>query len=218
MASFVKFSAIKAFTVCVACTMTAGMTANLALAGDGTVLADQIVHALQPKPLTRGLSMGEPQIDQAARAKENTFLASVRDRKTRSLSLGEREEIASIASTKPNIDLEINFDYNSAEISKASLPAAQELGKALSNPSLRGSTFVVAGHTDGIGSDAFNQDLSERRADTIKNYLVQKFGINASDLVTVGYGKTKLKDVQNPSDPINRRVQVVNTETETAQK
>jgi hypothetical protein len=39
-----------------------------------------------------------------------------------------------------------------------------------------------------------------------------------SDLVTVGYGKTKLKDVQNPSDSINRRVQVVNTETETAQK
>jgi len=218
MASFVKFSAIKAFTVCVAFTMTAGMTANLALAGDGTVLADQIVHALQPKPLTRGLSMGEPQIDQAARAKENTFLASVRDRKTRSLSLGEREEIASIASTKPNIDLEINFDYNSAEISKASLQAAQELGKALSNPSLRGSTFVVAGHTDGIGGDAFNQDLSERRADTIKNYLMQKFGINGSDLVTVGYGKTKLKDAQNPADRINRRVQVVNMETKTAQK
>jgi len=218
MASFVKFSAIKAFTVCVAFTMTAGMTANLALAGDGTVLADQIVHALQPKPLTRGLSMGEPQIDQTARAKENTFLASVRDRKTRSLSLGEREEIASIASTKPNIDLEINFDYNSAEISKASLQAAQELGKALSNPSLRGSTFVVAGHTDGIGGDAFNQDLSERRADTIKNYLMQKFGINGSDLVTVGYGKTKLKDAQNPADSINRRVQVVNMETKTAQK
>jgi len=214
MTSFVKFSAIKAITVCAAFTMTAG----LAIAGDGTVPADQIVHALQPKPLTRGLSMGEPQIDQAAKAKQDTFLASVRNRRTRSLSLDEREEIASIASTKPNIDLEINFDYNSAEISKASLPAAQELGKALSNPSLKGSTFVVAGHTDGIGSEAFNQDLSERRADTIKNFLVQKYGINGTDLVTVGYGKTKLKDAQNPADPLNRRVQVVNMETKTAQK
>jgi len=213
MTSFARHSAIKAITVCAAFTMTAG----LALAGDGVVPADQIVRALQPKPM-RGLSIGEPQIDHAAKAKEDTFLASVRNRKTRSLSLDEREEIASIVSTKPNIDLEINFDYNSAEISKASMPAAQELGKALSNPSLKGSTFVVAGHTDGIGSDAFNQDLSERRADTIKNYLVQKFGINGSDLVTVGYGKTKLKDIQNPSDPINRRVQVVNMETETAQK
>jgi outer membrane protein OmpA-like peptidoglycan-associated protein len=217
MTSFARHSAVNAITVCAAFTMTAGITTNFALAGDGAVPADQIVHALQPKP-TRGLSIGEPQIDHAAKAKEDTFLASVRNRRTRSLSLGEREEIASIASTKPNIDLEINFDYNSAEISKASLPAAQELGKALSNPSLKGSTFVVAGHTDGVGSDSFNQDLSERRADTIRNYLVQKFGINGSDLVTVGYGKTKLKDAQNPSDPINRRVQVVNMETETAQK
>src|SRR6516162_885623 len=213
MTSFARHFAIKAITVCAAFTMTAG----LALAGDGVVPADQIVRALQPKPM-RGLSIGEPQIDHAAKAKEDTFLASVRNRKTRSLSLDEREEIASIVSTKPNIDLEINFDYNSAEISKTSLPAAQELGKALSNPSLKGSTFVVAGHTDGIGSDAFNQDLSERRADTIKNYLVQKFGINASDLVTVGYGKTKLKDAQNPADAINRRVQVVNMDTTTAQK
>ena len=214
MTSFVRFSAIKTITACAAFTMTAG----LALAGDGTVPADQIIHALQPKPLTRGLSLGEPPVDQAAKAQQDSFLASVRNRRTRSLSLGEREEIAEITSTKPNIDLEIQFDYNSADISKTSMPAVQELGKALSNPSLRGSTFVVAGNTDGIGGDAFNQDLSERRADTIKTYLVQKFGINGSDLVTVGYGKTKLKDAQNPADPINRRVQVVNMETKTAQK
>lgn len=218
MTSFVRFSAIKVITVCAAFTMTAGMAVNVALAGDGTVAADQIVHALQPKPLTRGLSIGEPQVDQAAKAQQDSFLASVRNRKTRSLSLGEREEIATIASTKPNIDLEIQFDFNSADISKTSMPAVQELGKALSNPSLRGSTFVVAGNTDGIGSDAFNQDLSERRADTIKTYLVQKFGISGSDLVTVGYGKTRLKDAQNPADPVNRRVQVVNMETKTAQK
>jgi outer membrane protein OmpA-like peptidoglycan-associated protein len=85
------------------------------------------------------------------------------------------------------------------------MPAVQELGKALSNPSLKGSTFVVAGHTDAIGSDAFNLDLSERRADTIKNYLAQKFGINGADLVTVGYGKTRLKDAQHPTNPTASR-------------
>ena len=218
MTSFVRISAIKAITICAAFTMSAGLTTTFAIAGDGAVPAAQIIHALQPKPVTRGLSMGEPQIDLAAKAKEDSFLASVRNRRTRSLSLDEREEIASIASTKPNIDLEINFDYNSAEISKASLPAAQELGKALSNPSLKGSTFVVAGHTDGIGGEAYNQDLSERRADTIKSFLVQKYGLSSADLVTVGYGKTKLKDAQNPADPLNRRVQVVNMEAKTAQK
>ena len=142
----------------------------------------------------------------------------MRNRKTRSLSMGEREEIAEIASTKPKIDLEIQFDYNSADISVSSMPAVQALGKALSNPSLRGSTFVVAGHTDAIGGEAFNQDLSERRADTIKHYLVEKYGIAGSDLVTVGYGKTKPKDPNAPMDPINRRVEVVNMDTKTASK
>jgi outer membrane protein OmpA-like peptidoglycan-associated protein len=96
--------------------------------------------------------------------------------------------------------------------------AVQELGKALSDASLKGSTFVVAGHTDAIGGEAYNQDLSERRADTIKKYLIEKYGIAGSDLVTVGYGKTKPKDANAPMDPINRRVQVVNMDTKTASK
>ena len=76
-------------------------------------------NALQPKPLTRGLTIG-PQADPAVKAKEIGFIATVKNRKTRSLSLGEREEIAEIASSKPKIDLEIQFDYNSADI-RASL-------------------------------------------------------------------------------------------------
>ena len=207
-------SGLKAITICAALSMSAG----LALAGDNIVPANQIINQLRPQPLTRGLSVGEPQVDPAVQAKEASFVASIRNRKTRSLSLGEREEIAEIATSKPKIDLEIQFDYNSADISKSSTGAVQELGKALSNPSLRGSTFVVAGNTDGIGGDAFNQDLSERRADTIKRYLVQNYGLTGSDLVTVGYGKTKLKDANDPADPINRRVEVVNMEAKTASK
>ena len=81
------------------------------------------------------------------------------------------------------------------------MPSVQELGKALSNASLKGSTFVVAGHTDAIGGEAYNQDLSERRADTIKKYLTEKYGIAGADLVTVGYGKTQPKDPNAPMDP-----------------
>ena len=192
------------------------MTAGLAFAGD-TVSADQILNALKPKPATRGLSTG-PQVDTAAQAKEASFVDKLRNRPTRSLSLGEREEIAEIAATKPKIDLEIRFDYNSADITKSSMPAVQELGKALSNASLKDQTFVVAGHTDAVGGETYNQDLSERRADTIKKYLTEKYGLNGANLVTVGYGKTKPKDANAPMDPANRRVQVVNMETKTASK
>jgi outer membrane protein OmpA-like peptidoglycan-associated protein len=213
MTSFHRLTALKAITLGAALSMTAG----LALAGDSTVSADQILNALQPKPVTRGLSAG-PQIDPSIKAKEIGFLQTIRNRKTRSLSTGEREEIAEIATNKPKIDLDIQFDYNSADIRASSLPDVQSLGQALSNPSLKGSTFIVAGHTDAIGGEAFNQGLSERRADTIKKYLADKFGIAGSDLVTVGYGKDKPKDPNAPMDPINRRVQVVNMDTKTASK
>jgi outer membrane protein OmpA-like peptidoglycan-associated protein len=182
---------------------------------DKNVTEDQILRALTPekKPLTRGLSAGpRQQVDPAAAAAEGKFVQKIRGRSSRSLSISEREEIATIVNDKPKIDLEINFDYNSADISAKSLPSVQALGRALSNADLKGSTFVVAGHTDAAGSEAYNQDLSERRADSIKRYLVDKFGINGSDLVTVGYGKSKLKDPNQPMAEVNRRVQVVNME------
>jgi outer membrane protein OmpA-like peptidoglycan-associated protein len=213
MTGFHRLTALKAITLGAALSMTAG----LAFAADNNVSTDQILSALQPKPPTRSLSAG-PQIDPSVKAKEIGFVQTIRNRKTRSLSMGEREEIAEIASTKPKIDLDIQFDYNSAEISASSLPAVQSLGKALSDANLRGSTFVVAGHTDAIGGEAFNQGLSERRADSIKKYLVDKFDIAGSDLVTVGYGKDKPKDPNAPMDPINRRVQVVNMDTKTASR
>jgi outer membrane protein OmpA-like peptidoglycan-associated protein len=177
------------------------------------VTEDEIVRALAPakKPLTRGLSAG-PQVDPAVAAEEGRFVQKIRGRSTRSLSNSEREEIATIVKDKPKIDLEINFDYNSADISAKSLSSVQALGRALTNPDLKGSTFIVAGHTDAAGGEGYNQDLSERRADSIKKYLVDKFNIASSDLVTVGYGKTKLKDPGNPLADVNRRVQVANME------
>jgi len=178
--------------------------------------AKTVVAPAKKAPLTRGLSIGpQTQTDPAPSADESKFVQTIRGRPTRSLSTAEREEIATIAKTKPNIDLEITFDYNSADISQKSMPSVQALGRALTSPDLKGSTFIVAGHTDAAGTEAYNQDLSERRADSIKRYLMDNFHIAATDLVTVGYGKSKLKDSSQPLAEVNRRVQVVNTENKT---
>jgi outer membrane protein OmpA-like peptidoglycan-associated protein len=192
------------------------VSAGTATAASDDVTEGQILQALTPAkpPLTRGLSVG-PKTDTEATSAEGRFVQTIRNRATRSLSATEREEIATIAQNKPNIDLEINFDYNSANISKRSLSSVQALGRALTNPDLKGSTFLVAGHTDAVGGDTYNQDLSERRADSIKHYLTEKFGIDGTDLVTVGYGKTKLKDPGHPTAEMNRRVQVVNMANKT---
>ena len=214
-----NISAAKTFTAIVsvaALGAAISFSTGTALAQDKNVTEDQIVRALAPEkkaPLTRGLSVGPQQaVDPAAVAAEGKFVQQIRGRSTRSLSISEREEIAAIVKDKPKIDLEINFDYNSADISAKSLPSVQALGRALTNADLKGSTFVVAGHTDAAGGESYNQDLSERRADSIKRYLVDKYGIGSADLVTVGYGKSKLKDPGQPLAEVNRRVQVVNME------
>jgi outer membrane protein OmpA-like peptidoglycan-associated protein len=69
---------------------------------------------------------------------------------------------------------------------------------------------MLAGHTDGKGGDAFNQDLSERRAEAVKRYLIARYKLPAANLIAVGYGKSMLKNQANPFAAENRRVQVVN--------
>jgi outer membrane protein OmpA-like peptidoglycan-associated protein len=171
--------------------------------------SQQILEALKPKaPLTRSLSVSPA--EQAKKAETDKFVDTLRNRPTRSLSVDERQQIATVAQERPRIDLEIKFDYNSATIAKAALPDMNNLGKALSDPALKGSTFVLAGHTDAAGGEEYNQDLSSRRADTVKRYLTEKYNLAPDRLVTAGYGKTRLKNKNNPQAAENRRVEVVN--------
>jgi len=167
------------------------------------------VKPTTPRPPTRSLTATPAD---TSRTVDRKFLDTVKNRPTRSLTTDEREQIAEIAKDRPSVDIEINFDYRSAKIGPAAVPSITALGKALTNPELKGSTFILAGHTDAKGSVPANQDLSEKRADSIKHYLVDHFKIPASTLVTVGYGKTKLKNESDPFAGENRRVQVVNTE------
>jgi outer membrane protein OmpA-like peptidoglycan-associated protein len=170
--------------------------------------ADDIINALKSPRVTRGLTTSPA--DAARAADETRFLSAVRNRPSRSLSTEERDKIASIANSKPKIDLEINFEYNSAVIGSKAMSQVTELGKALTSEDLKGRTFILAGFTDAKGSETYNQGLSERRADAVKQFLREKYGIEAGNLVTVGYGLKQLKDPANPFAAENRRVQVVN--------
>jgi outer membrane protein OmpA-like peptidoglycan-associated protein len=176
--------------------------------------ADQITRSLTPKQLTRSLSVSP--IEKAKTAEEGRFINGLRNRQSRSLSLIEREKVATIAQDKPNIDLEINFEFNSDQISKSATPTVDALAKALNDSAIKGSTFLVSGYTDAKGSEPYNQNLSERRADAVKRVLVQKYGIAADTLVTAGYGKTHLKNSSDPLASENRRVAIVNMASKVA--
>jgi outer membrane protein OmpA-like peptidoglycan-associated protein len=135
---------------------------------------------------------------------------SDRLRLTRSITFSDRDYEVASTQSKPAIDLDINFDFNSAAITSKAEPQLDELGAALSASQLKGATISINGHTDGVGGDAFNKKLSERRAAMIKRYLVDNFHLSAANLRTVGYGKSRPKNPSDLNASENRRVEVVN--------
>ena len=108
------------------------------------------------------------------------------------------------------VNLYVNFAYDSAELTSDARITLDRLGTALRDPRLSEFSFVIAGHTDAKGSVEYNQKLSERRAESVRNYLIAQFGINAERLSAKGYGKLQLLDPEHPEDGVNRRVQVIN--------
>ncbi|MDQ8727119.1 OmpA family protein [Bradyrhizobium sp. LHD-71] len=176
----------------------------------------QIIDKLKAPKLTRGLSGGVTEAP-ALSARDTAFINRIR--KTRSLSIADREQVASIAKTRPAVDLEINFDYNSAAVSTTAEPQLHSLGKALTSAELAGSVFMLGGHTDAKGTDGYNQNLSERRAETVRKFLTENYKIPAENLVSAGYGESHLKNKSDPTAAENRRVQIVNmAKDETASK
>ena len=124
----------------------------------------------------------------------------------------EQDRIAAEAKAGklPSADVEVFFDYDKADVTPAAQKTLAPLGQALSDPKLAANRFVLIGHTDAKGGEAYNQSLSERRAAAVKDYLVRTFGIAPERLVSYGRGKSLLKNESDPMAPENRRVQVVN--------
>ena len=112
-------------------------------------------------------------------------------------------------SGRPSIDLDIRFRIGSAELAASSTHQLDELAAAMRTQALAEQRFRIAGHTDATGSAAYNLVLSRRRAAAVKAYLVDRHGIAAARLETVGWGEDRLKDPLNPDSGVNRRVEVV---------
>src|SRR5712675_1598919 len=107
------------------------------------------------------------------------------------------------------------FEYDSDVLQSSAIGQLQKLGTLIQrNPK---ATFSVEGYTDSFGTFEYNLNLSQRRADSVKRYLVQAMGINAAQIQTHGYGATKFRASANGSieeQSPNRRVEVVVRTTE----
>jgi OmpA-OmpF porin, OOP family len=112
----------------------------------------------------------------------------------------------------PSVSLTVQFATGSADLTPAATRVLDDLGKAISDKTLSVYHFRVEGHTDTVGTDQLNKDLSERRAAAVVSYLVTNYHLDPSRLQAVGMGKAALL-VPTPdqtNEPRNRRVQVVN--------
>src|SRR5213595_3339463 len=81
------------------------------------------------------------------------------------------------------------FQYDSSELQGSAIAQLQKLGTLIKRNSK--ATFTVEGYTDSFGPPDYNLDLSRRRAESVKRYLVDNMGINPAQIETHGYGQTK---------------------------
>jgi outer membrane protein OmpA-like peptidoglycan-associated protein len=107
------------------------------------------------------------------------------------------------------ISLEVLFDYNSASLTDQAKTQLRPVGAAMASDDLKGLNFRIEGHTDAIGGDEFNIDLSRRRAEAVKAFLSQQYGLQDTSIEIVGKGKKDLADKANPDSEVNRRVRIV---------
>ncbi|MEM9532812.1 MAG: OmpA family protein [Pseudomonadota bacterium] len=108
------------------------------------------------------------------------------------------------------IPLRIRFELNSFQLTEAAQKTLNRLGSALTSPALADYQFRVEGHTDAQGDETYNLDLSRRRAEGVRNYLINLFEMESGRLETVARGESSLLNPDEPNSPDNRVVLIVN--------
>lgn len=167
--------------------------------------ADQIINSLKPHGDlvtggTRGIRIGPAPAMHGTT--DHTRVASART----------HAAPASAATGGPSVDLTVDFATGSAQLTPQARETLDQLGKALSSNDLASYRFRIEGHTDTVGTTAFNRTLSEQRAAAVVDYLARRFGVQPARLEAVGMGEAGLLVPTPPqtAEPRNRRVQVVN--------
>lgn len=165
----------------------------------------------QDKPRTRGFSIARP-----GQAKPISAPAVVAPSIRASVATPQRLRNAGAVSTSGSAaparvgraDLMITFVTGSAMLTEQAQINAQQFVVALGSPQLASMKFAIEGHTDAVGSRTQNLDLSQRRAQSVVDFLTSK-GVDRSRFTVKGFGPDRPIDPRHPLAGSNRRVEVV---------
>ena len=120
------------------------------------------------------------------------------------------EEPAPVAEPVPEVvrvELDVKFDFDKSKVKEESYADIQSLADFMNqNPQ---TSTTVEGHTDSVGTDAYNQKLSERRAAAVRDVLVNQYGVADARVSSVGYGESRpvADNATEEGRAVNRRVE-----------
>lgn len=173
---------------------------------------DRLIGELRPRattvPITtRGLPKPGAPVAQPGPAQQVSTSAGVATPRAAVPAAVQTTEAA-----RPSANMNVLFASGSADLTAAAVEQLRNLGTALTHPSMGQSRFLIEGHTDTVGDKAMNQELSERRAATVVNFLIQEFRMPADRLTAKGVGEDQLliPTPDNTPEARNRRVHIVN--------
>lgn len=167
---------------------------------EGNVTEDDIVKALTPSVTTETSAALLPTDEEAGG-------------KTRGIRLAPPPPSQNAAVVKPaKANLLITFVTNSVELTSAAKQTLDIVAKGLMSEKLRTFKFYIEGHADRRGKAEDNLQLSMRRAEAVKNYLVTNHKLNNERLLPIGKGDREPLVVEQPTASENRRVTFVTSQ------
>ncbi len=128
------------------------------------------------------------------------------DTSARAVAIGSTRSIG----RQPSVNFKVQFEFGSDRLTEEAKLVLAELGAAITSQELSDYKFLIAGHTDAVGSEQYNLLLSERRAMVVRNYLIASVNVSPDRLRDVGWGEARPLDLGNPEGDINRRVEITN--------
>jgi OOP family OmpA-OmpF porin len=161
---------------------------------------DDIVNAL------KNFDSG-PDLDIAALRQKTLDQSRSRSRKEPEAS--KRPQIVPEILNLPTFTVSIDFDSDTPVVRPSSYETVGRIADALVQASLLPYNFLIVGHTSSDGKREANVMLSQRRADAIRDSLVNTFKISSKRVQTLGLGEEQFIDQAHPTSPVNLQIQIV---------
>jgi OmpA-OmpF porin, OOP family len=180
--------------------MLALLASNTASRSETSFSRDDIVNQLSRFD-------SAPELDLPALKQKTLERSRIRSRTEPEAS--KRPPIAPELSSLPGFNVDIQFDTDTPIVRPESYQTLGRIADALVNAKLLPYSFLIVGHTEANGRREANVILSQRRADAIRDVLVNTFKISAKRIQSLGLGEEQFIDQAHPTSPVNLQIQIV---------